>query len=415
LLRFVGGWLSGALTAAIALPPLWADVWSRLGPSEIYGAACVGVMLFSANAILFSANSIVRNAGAIVLAVATVFLAGMKETFFPLAAGTAGVFVFAVTAERLSAAVVGCLAFVIAICLGGIILVIAKGALATGTDYYGQSVGPWRVLFFAGWGFLAALLQTWRLWALPIAFFQMLRVMPYKPLRCLVTLRCLVVRSREAATMYIFLVTMYAAQCGLYRMILPHHSRYDFPSMLLVPLVICVLACDFFYKLRRLLPERTINYAQLTAAIFLTAALANVYVGNVPALSKAVEINIEATNTFYGELQRLVRSANESPKSPIILEAYGPFAIEPVFSLSTYIRVLGPQNPISVRFHSDDRSNTVPLDGLRRRLFDLQNAPTGTFVPLVEVLSAKGEQRCLSVGIIGPADVACSAFEIKTP
>src|ERR1700716_749054 len=30
--RFGGGWLSGALTASIALLPLWADVWSRLGP-----------------------------------------------------------------------------------------------------------------------------------------------------------------------------------------------------------------------------------------------------------------------------------------------------------------------------------------------------------------------------------------------
>ena len=52
--RFVGVWLGGALTIWIAILPLWAEVWSRLGPSEIYGAGCIGVMVFATDFILHS-------------------------------------------------------------------------------------------------------------------------------------------------------------------------------------------------------------------------------------------------------------------------------------------------------------------------------------------------------------------------
>jgi len=83
--RFVGGWLSGALTASIALLPLWADVWSRLGPSEIYGAACIGLMVLLPIFILFSHSGRPGMQNAIVLALATIALIGLKETFIPSA------------------------------------------------------------------------------------------------------------------------------------------------------------------------------------------------------------------------------------------------------------------------------------------------------------------------------------------
>ena len=88
--RHVVAWLGGAITAWIALLPLWAGIWSRLGPSEIYGAAFVGIMLFAAAAVLFSDSPSARRLGAIVLTIAALMLAGLKETFLPLAAGGAG-------------------------------------------------------------------------------------------------------------------------------------------------------------------------------------------------------------------------------------------------------------------------------------------------------------------------------------
>jgi hypothetical protein len=404
--RFVGGWLSGALTAFVALLPLWAGVFSRLGPSEIYGAACVGLMIFAANATLFAASPTTRNAGAVILTLATIILAGMKETFFPLAASPVCVFVFAVATKRLSPLLAGLLTSVILICLGGVIFAIAERALATGTDYYGQSVGPWPIISFAARGLLSALLLTGWMWILPIAALQLLRVVPHKPFRIWVA------SSRETATIYLFLIAIYAAQWGLYRTTFPTHSRYDFPAMLLVPITACLLACDGFHKMRNAFPERTINYAQLITAFFLIFLLASVYIGNRPALLLAAKKNIEATTNFYSELQRLLQAGKKSPHSPIILDAHGPSAYEPVFSMAIYIRALGTQNSISVRFHPEAKYTDGFLDSLQHRLSELEKAHTDPFVPLLEALS-NGRGECLSVGIYGPADVACTAFEIK--
>lgn len=85
--RSLGGWLSGAITAMIALLPLWADVWSRLGPSEIEGAAVIAAMIFCADAVMFFEGRRARSVGAVLLAIAAVMLAGLKETFLPAAAG----------------------------------------------------------------------------------------------------------------------------------------------------------------------------------------------------------------------------------------------------------------------------------------------------------------------------------------
>ena len=99
-----GIWLSGALTASIALLSLWANVWSRLGPSEIFGAAAVGIGLFTADLVMFSGRPLVRNLGAVLLTLAAIALAGCKETFIPLAAGgPALIFILAVIERKIVA------------------------------------------------------------------------------------------------------------------------------------------------------------------------------------------------------------------------------------------------------------------------------------------------------------------------
>jgi hypothetical protein len=128
--------------------------------------------------------------------------------------------------------------------------------------------------------------------------------------------------------------------------------------MLLVPLTCCILACEFFRRIRPHFSERAIEYAQFAAAAFLffCFALGPGYLDNRKALFVAVQKNIETTNAFHNELQLVLRAAEKSPEIPIILEAYGPGAFEPVFSLSAYLTALGARNPVSVRVHSDGNS-----------------------------------------------------------
>jgi hypothetical protein len=237
-------------------------------------------------------------------------------------------------------------------------------------------------------------------------FFQLLGLWPRK------SFKDWVLDSREAVLAYCFLIAMYAAQCALYRSLFPVNLRYDFPAMLLVPFTCCILAGEISRQARAHFPERTIDYAQLTAAGFLFFALVFFHQGKPPALVAAVQTNIRVTNAFYDELQRIVRAAKDAPENPIILDAYGPGSYEPVFSLSSYLPALGVKNRISVRFHRDEKAGGTLYDNLQRTLSDLQNVTTGAFKPLPETL-ARPSPGCLSVGIEGPPDAACAGFRIE--
>lgn len=406
LSRFVGSWLGGALTAAIALLPLWSDIWSRLGPSEIFGAACVGLILFAADAALFAERSAVRNAGAVSLALLAIVLAGLKETFLPLAGGSvAFVFLYAVVRKKLSVALVAALSLLVITCLAALSFVVFQQLRSSGADFYGKSAGPWIILAYGAIGTLDGFARTWWLWILPIILFQMLEVVPRQSLMRWIS------GSMTAFGVYIFLIAMYAAQCGMYRMLFPHNDRYDFPAMLLVPLTCCVLLSDVACKLRKSYPDRIVNYAQLAAAIFLICALVNGNLGRPPSLAIAVKKNIEVTNAFFNEVRRLVEAAHAAPTSPIIVEAGGPRSFEGVYSLAAFVTALGAQNPISVRYHPDERFKGPLYDALQRQLVSLEAAQNDRFTPLARALADRS-RGCLSVGLYTSPDASCSGFKV---
>jgi hypothetical protein len=286
------------------------------------------------------------------------------------------------------------------------VFVVSKQVQASGVDFYGNSVGPIRTITFAIWGLFLAFLQTAWLFVIPIMFFQILNMIPRKSLDLWAS------DSRVALIAYGGLVLTYASQCALYHSTFPRGLRYDFPAMLLVPLTCCILACEISRIIRSYFSERTIDYAQLTAAGFVIFGLIFVYSGKSTALSAAVTRNIRTTNLFYGELQRLVGAAEHSPNDPIILEAYGPGASEAVYSLSYYIPALGAHNHISVRLHSNDSAKGQFYEGLEQDLAKLQAASTGGFSPLLDAI-ADSSHGCISVGLGGPPDAACSGFQVS--
>lgn len=402
LRRFVGLWLGGAVTVYIALLPLWADIWSRLGPSEVYGAICIGAMMFSAYFIFFSENSPTRHISAVALAFSTVALVGMKETFIPLAGGAIAMYVLAGIRRKLALPIVAVLILTIVVALGGIVFAVTKELAASGADAYARPVEVWPVIAIAIEGFRSAVGRTWLLYAIPILLFGGLQLLRRD------TFRIWIRTSGIAIGAWGFLVAIYASQCALYRSGFPFNSRYDFPAMLLVPLSLCVLACYVFYLARCYLSERTMNYAALAAAVLLGAHLASAK--SSPTFA-AVRTNIATTNTFYTQLRRVLNAAQQSPSSPIILEAYGPGAYEPVFSLLTYLSALGAKNRISVRLHPEEKSQGVLYDGLQQTLAALESG-SSSLAPLRESL-ANRVQGCISIGILGAPDQGCDGFMVK--
>jgi hypothetical protein len=122
-------------------------------------------------------------------------------------------------------------------------------------------------------------------------------------------------------------------------------------------------------------------------------------------------VNIVKTKEFSRELAGILSRAGKDPAAPIILEAYGPGAYEPVFSLQRYLQSAGLENPIAVRLHPDQISHGPSYDNLENRLRVLQDDGGHSFVKLAD-LPAAGP--CLSVAINGEADKNCSGFRIRT-
>jgi hypothetical protein len=409
--RFIGVWLSGVLTAYISLLPMWAGVWSRLGPSEIYGSAFIGVMIFASYFVLFTDSPRIRGLSAIVLTLATFALVGAKETFVPLAGGSIAVLILAWAKSRLSLPVTAVLVLAILCAAGGILVVVRQQLNASGgEDFYAKATGVIPTLSFAAKGLLSAIAQTLWIVVIPVWLLSLLNVIPRKPLKDWIA------GSWVAVGAYCFLLVTYALQCALYRSGFPLNSRYDFPAMLLVPLTCCILACEFSSKIRPFYSERTINYAQFAAAAFVLfyCATGTFYFDKGRATTIAVRNNIESTNSFFNELQRAIQAARVAPDNPVILEAYGPGAYEAVFSLATYLSSHGARNPISVRLHADEKSTGNLYDGLQRQLLDMQQSGRRGLTPLRDSL-ASSAAGCISIGINGLPDAACKAFQVRAP
>jgi len=399
--RFVGGWLGGAFAAMVALLPLWAGVWSRLGPSEIEGTAAAAAMIFCADAVLLSKSRLARNIGAVLLAISAVMLAGLKETFLPLAAGgTIFVLVLGVLRQRISSRLaIGSIASSLLL-MSSLGCLIWLNARATGTDYYGRSIGLGFILEFAAIGIVDGLVRTWWLWLLPIAFAQLLQLIPRRPIREWIE------GSQVAVATYVFVIAMYAAQCGLYRGVFPRHTRYDFPAMLLVPLTLCILCCEISRRLRRRHSDEVINRAQLVAAIFVGFAVATSAFQTPLPLLAAIDSNIRTTNGFLTSLQDIVQAGKAKPEGTIVVEAYGGRSYEGVLSLKAYLVAFGASNPVAVRFHAD---NSEPPMLLQNALVELEGGGTAnSFSPLSEILM-DSKNGCISVGLYGPADATCAA------
>ena len=180
--------------------------------------------------------------------------------------------------------------------------------------------------------------------------------------------------------------------------------------MLLVPLTCCIAVCECSRRLRGHFPGLVIDYAQLTAAIFLIFGLMNANLGRPPDLALAVKRKWKQPIRSSPELQGVVRAAKDSPDRSVILDAYGPGAYEGIYSVRTYLTAFGTQNLIALRFHPNEKLKGSLFASLQRQLADIAGEGDRDLVPLKSALQSR---ECVSVGLYGPPDATCTGFEIN--
>jgi hypothetical protein len=411
LSKFVRMWLAAALLLPIIFLPFWGGVWARLGPSEVYGALALGLMLFGIYATLELPEENKRKWGAVLVTIAALLLIGSKETFIPLSGAAFVVLLFAGCTRRIPRWMAICFSLAICLYAAAIILIIQRWVSATGEDLYANTLDPGQLLMIAAHSLYAVTIGNGLApcYAIAIAFFGYCAKLANR------TLRDWARSSGVIVAIFLFMAGIYFSQQVAYRGQLPLGMRYDFPASLFVPFSYCVLICYVFYQMQFYLHPRATSYL----SIFLTVAIFAAYSARLTLrfsstpLEKAVSANIQKTDIFFKEVSALAGSAKEKPHSPIILEAYGPDAYEALVALHTYVRSFGVENPISVRLHMTEGSKGALYDRLEREMRAMEREGNSRFAPLAQSL-AHPENGCISVGINEAGDSDCTAFSVRS-
>jgi hypothetical protein len=408
--KFVRIWLAFALLLPMLFLPFWGGVWARLGPSEIYGTLALALMLFGIYHLVKAPDEGRRKWGAALVTFAAVLLIGSKETLIPLAGASFAVLLFAGFTRRIPIWMAVSYSLVVGLYAAAVFFVILRAVSASGQDYYANTIDIRQILGLAGRASVSSAFGSGVAFCyiIAIAFFG------YWAKRSRRNLREWIISSNAVVAIFLFMAGVYFSQQVFYRGQLPLLMRYDFPASLFVPFSYYALICYIFYQLRLYLDSRATNYV----AIFLTFMICVVYAPrfavrfNSRPLPQAVSANIQVTNIFFNEVSALAEFAKKSPRSPVILEAYDPGTFEALFSIHSYVRALGVENPISVRLHASGGSKGALNDGLERRIRTMENEGDSDFVALSKSL-ADPQGGCISVGINGPANETCAGFEVR--
>ena len=404
LFRILGLLPSTLCMVPIAFAKFWGALWGRLGPSEIYAAPAIGLMVLGGYEIFFAPSILRRNLGCAALAVGTFVSVGTKETLLPLTALTLFVVALAVVAGRLtmfSGLVAGAMTFLFS---AFVAWVVFKQLAAAATDIYGNSVSPLARL--------KAVLGLMRPFGAIFVVAAMIAI---------VVVATSILRSGRSITSVesvgilgtlCFLLAFFVSQELAYGGSLPSGTRYDFPAMLIPICFVYFIGCVVNWRVReagkqRLADGLALGFAIAIGAVFWSAG----GIGGLVSSIGQIEANIVKTREFSAELAAIVSRARTNPAAPIILEAYGPGAYEPVYSLQRYLQSAGLVNPVAVRLHPDQISIDAFYDKLQNRLRALQANGDRSFAKLTDLPAGK---PCLSIGINGDAATDCEQFRIRT-
>jgi hypothetical protein len=409
LSRFLQIWLGAALLFPILVLPFWSDVWTRLGPSEVYGTLALGLLLLGIYGSVASETACARTASSTVMTVAAFILIGSKETFVPLAGAAVVVFLFCGLTRRLPIWIAALSILAISAYAALVLVAMKQSVLDSGNDFYANKIDVWHLLR-VGWDALHAALSNRSIstgYAVIILGSGVVSL--------------LIRRSRDwifstgvLLAIFCFMAAVYFTQYVFYRGDLPTQMRYDFPASLFVPFSYLALTCYVFYGLRLVVSARVTNYISAFLALGVLIAYLPIITRVDPSpLTKAVNLNIEKTSEFFHAVQAIAAAAQQSPGADIILEAYGPGAYEPVFLVFSYMRALGVDNSVAVRLHPAPMSFGPLYDRLEKHIRDWQDNGTESYIPLSKARTS-GPQNCISVGINGMPDAACATFEVKT-
>ena len=330
----VGCVIGGLISLSVAMQTYWADIFSRLGPSEVYTVLGLGVFFWGIY-IVYTSNKVT---GWWLLFSGVVLCSGSKENFlFLILPFLYIVWDFYKQGKLKSSRV--------ALSLGTLIWMLWIGfmvvslAISHGGDVYGNSVGiKARILNMvrlAGRVDIIMLLLVCAILLLYSIRLFRLKDIPEKE------------QDQRNVAAVIILSLIYISQIYFYNGNWPIGNRYDFPGVLVGPLLLSIFIA--FLNRKTLTNDHGgFRTSLIVTSVFISSFFALLQIDHVREIVDLTNGNVEHTASFSTEIEQLVKLGMQNPDYVFIVQADHPYKdYEAVFSYFRFLRFYGTQNPIT--------------------------------------------------------------------
>ena len=360
-IRSVGYFVTAAMLFLVVNGRYWGNIWTHsLFPSEQFACLGLGLLIFGMGLLWswFVKGRADRIHGAMwLIATGALICVGAKENFLPLVPMNI-LLLIAVWRQKAMgrAALAGCLVLIalqLVVCYGIIVPNIGRS-----TDMYGDSnnfADRLRLIF-----------HTKRFLLRPVLAFAGGTV-----IGCYAWIKRDVLgsrKSRELAALSVLLIWVGIYACWeqfFYKGQLPANQRYDFPSLLIDPILV---AAAYFpaLEVRAKFSAVSRQFSVLALQLCVVLLMLPVYVSSADhdrlfTLRSAVRISNQHTQAMERDLGQMRQAAQAHPDWPILVRADHPMNYEAVLTLPLWLKHFRVPNDASVLVDIPPQETNSPL------------------------------------------------------
>jgi hypothetical protein len=421
------GPLGAALLVLFALNfQMWGDVWCRLGTSEQYAA--VGLALFLVGfgfqiRSLFRRDTASWNGSAVLLSLGLIIAAGSKENFVFMAVPVFLTSAYGLYRRQIAAWAAGFVAVSLAFtCF--VALAIARAAGRAGADVYGNAVS------------VSTRAQA------PIVFLRQFArggkfdlLTPFDSAVTIgISLAVLLIMAGLCGALWLRLgpaerasvrrglgltgvINLLAIAWVTWEIIFyggnwPSANHYDFPGLL----ILLVFAGSIVAIISMLFgPGRLRSGLAVLGFVCLVGWQAESLGFNFP-LAQAAAHNVNRTQQFTGDLQRIVDESTLHPDWPIIVEAAIGWDYEPVLTLADWLRWKNVHSKVFLRVAAAKPGAAASSfdETLLNAMRQVSDDGAAGYQPIGRLDPAKeAEHECFSISYSGPASPSCEQLPLR--
>jgi hypothetical protein len=402
------GLLSGGLFTLFVLSSFyWPDIFARMGAGETY--AVLGIAFFALGAYgVFTHHQLRRiRIDWLFIFIGSVIAVGSKENEIFLIIPLTFLFVFQLRRRIFSWWILT--AYILSlIWILFIVSALLVALAATGMDQYANSVLPGeRIVVFINGIFslrgifnLIPLIISLGLWSYYSRYRENANIKQY-----------LCYLSFSIAAIFVF----YLSQFVFYNGYWPVNTRYDFPGLLYMPLMLLSI---YGFGIKIITEEESnVNSSGLVRFLlpFVLLMVILVYQTGFIYARFAVERQVEVSNNFSNQINSISLLSKANPHIAIVLEAGAPFDYEPIISYSRFLHAYGVSNPIYVRWSGSALSSysELQLSTLVSQIQEWSQSKSELFDPLSDLSS--NPVNCISIRLNGNPLNQCLQFEGVIP